>query len=208
MQSFTNKYKIDPLFAEKINTEWGPLDWRLPEAHAIYWGAYALQKAREHPDKVKADDLTTVRRNIYQSMLQAFYHGRYIASPFSTAYELGPNLDLVSKVNDAYETNMKEAPKDAGNIAKAHRNFLRSAVYFLYENNRMADAAKWFRYLSTTYPDKPIVDGDPTSLPRNLTLDQYAVACVQVDIGDTSQERTTAVVGGLLAQAYHALVMG
>ena len=47
------KYKIDPAFAEKVNEEYGPLDWRLPEAHAIYWGALGLEKAKENPDKVK-----------------------------------------------------------------------------------------------------------------------------------------------------------
>ncbi len=202
------KYKIDPAFAEKLNAQYGPLDWRLPEAHAIYWGAFALEKAKEHPDKVKADDLITVRRNIYQSMLQAFYHGRYIANPFTGSYALGPNLALVPKVNDTYETMMREDLKNSNNIATAHRNFLRNAVYFLYEDNRVAEAAKWFRYLGEKYPGKPIIDGEPDSFPKNVTLDQYAVARVQGDIGDTSQPNTTAAVAGLLAQAYRALALG
>jgi hypothetical protein len=203
-----SKYKMDPAFAEKMNAQYGPLDWRLPEAHAIYWGAVGLQNAKENPDKVKADDLITLRRNIYQSMLQAFYHGRFIANPFNKSYELGPNLDLVPKVNDAYETMMKEDEKNRDHIAIAHRNFLRSAIYFLYEDNRIADAAKWFRYLGEKYPGKPIIDGDPNSFPQNVTLDQYAVARVQEDIGDTSQERTTAAVAGLLARSYYDLAIG
>jgi hypothetical protein len=202
------KYKIDPAFAEKVNAQYGPLDWRLPEAHAIYWGAYGLAKAGENPGKVKADDLITVRRNIYQSMQQAFFHGRYIANPFTGAYELGPNLDLVDKVNAAYETMMEGDPKYANNISTAHRNFLRSAIYILYEDNRIADAAKWFRYLGEKYPEKPIIDGDPNSFPQNVTLDQYAVARVQEDIGDTSQERTTAAIQGLLARSYYELAIG
>ena len=48
-------------------------------------------------------------------------------------------------------------------ILKAHRNFLRSAIYFLYEENRVAEAAKWFRYLAERFPDKPIIDGNPES---------------------------------------------
>jgi hypothetical protein len=202
------KYKIDPVFAEKLNAQYGPLDWRLPEAHAIYWGALGLEKAKENPDKVKADDLITVRRNIYQSMIQAFYHGRFIANPFNKSYALGPDLGLIPKVNDAYETMMREDEKNRDHIASAHRNFLRSAVYFLYEENRVADAAKWFRYLGGNYPDKPIIDSDPNSFPRNVTLDEYAVACVQGDIGDTSQERTTAAVQGLLARSYMELAIG
>jgi hypothetical protein len=202
------KYKLDPAFAEKVNAQWGPLDWRLPEAHAIYWGSLGLEKAKEHPDKVKADDLITVRRNIYQSMLQAFYHGRFIANPFNKTYELGPNLDLADKVNDAYETMMWEDPKYTNNVAVAHRNFLRNAIYFLYEDNRTAEAAKWLHYLGERYPNQTIIDGDTNSFPRNVTLDEYAVARVQGDIGDTSQERTTAAVGGLLLRAYSALAIG
>jgi hypothetical protein len=208
VQLFTNKYKIDPVFAEKVNAEWGPLDWRLPEAHAIYWGAYGLAKARENPGKVKADDLITLRRNIYQSMQQAFYHGQFIANPFNKSYELGPNLDLIPKVNDTYETMMREDEKNRDHIATAHRNFLRSAIYFLYEDNRIAEAAKWFRYLGEKYPGKPIIDGDPNSFPQNVTLDQYAVARVQEDIGDTSQPNTTAAVAGLLARSYYDLAIG
>ena len=97
---------------------------------------------------------------------------------------------------------------NSNNIATAHRNFLRDAVYFLYENNRMTEAAKWFKYLGEKYPDKPIIDNDPDSLPKNLTLDEYAVAVVQIDIGETSQERVTSAVQGLLTHAYIDLAIG
>jgi hypothetical protein len=202
------KYKMDPVFLEKVNTEYGPLDWRLPDAHAIYWAASGLEKAKANLSKVKADELITLRRNIYQSMLQSFYHGRYIANPFTGSYEMGPNLALMNKVNDTYETMIKEDTRYANNIAIAHRNFLRSATYFLYEDNQVAAAAKWFRYLGEKYPDKPIIDGNPESLPRNVTLDQYAIACVQGDINDTSPDRTTAAVAGMLVRAYSTLALG
>ncbi len=50
------KYKIDPAFAQKVDEQWGSLDWRLPEAHAIYWAALGLNEALKNPDKVKPDD--------------------------------------------------------------------------------------------------------------------------------------------------------
>ncbi|MGH7951318.1 MAG: hypothetical protein ACREFE_05295 [Limisphaerales bacterium] len=205
-----DKYKIDPAFAKKVDEEWGPLDWRVPEAHAIYWGARGLAEAKKHPKQVTPDDLIILRRIIYQSMLQAFHHGRIITDPFSKTYALEPNLDLVSKVNAAYETEYAEEknPNQQQGILKAHRNFLRDAVYFLYENDRIAEAAKWYKILGQKYPDKIILDGDTNSYPRNLTLDEYAVRRVQEELGDTSQERTTGVVEGLLQNAYYALAIG
>ncbi|HXI72173.1 MAG TPA: hypothetical protein VNN22_17595 [Verrucomicrobiae bacterium] len=209
-QVLRDKYKMDAAFAQKLDQQYGPLDWRLPEAHAIYWGARGLEAAKANPGKVKADDLITVRRNIYQSMLQAFHHGRIIDNPFNKTSEidLEPNLDLVPKVNDAYETIMAEDAANRDHIATAHRNFLKDAVYFLYENNHIKDAAKWYKLLSEKYPDKTILENDPNSLPRNYSLDEYAVARVQSEIGDTSQERTTAVVQGLLANAYLNMAIG
>jgi hypothetical protein len=202
------KYKIDPVFAQKVDAEYGPLDWRLPEAHAIYWGAMGLQMAKEHPDKAKADDLITLRRIIYQSMLQAFHHGRIIDDPFAQTSSLEPNLDLVGKVNDAYVTLMNQDEKYRDNISNAYRNFLKDAVYFLYENNRVSEATKWYKILGEKYPNKFLLDADQNSFPTNTTLDEYAVGRVQSELGDTSQERITGVIEGLLVRSYYALAIG
>jgi hypothetical protein len=206
--AFREKYKMNAAFIQRVDEQYGPFDWRLPEAHAIYWGARGLEAAKENPAKVKADDLIKLRRIIYQSMLQAFHHGRIITSPFSQAHSLGPNLDLVPQVNAVYEQMMAEDSEMRDNIGRAHRNFLRDAVYFLYENNRMIEAQKWFKYLGDKYPDKPIIENRPDSLPKNLTLDEYAVAVVQIDIGETSQERVTSAIQGLLTHAYFDLAVG
>ena len=202
------KYKIDPAFAQKVDEKYGPFDWRLPEAHAIYWGAAGLDAAAKNPDKIKADDIITLRRIVYQSMLQAFHHGHIIANPFTHTYSIGPNLELTAKVNDAYEEMMRDDAQMREHISLAHRNFLRDAVYFLYEDNRLAEANKWFKVLGERYPNKPIIDTDPNSFPKNVTLDEYAVAKVQEDIGETSQERVTAALLGLISRSYFELVLG
>ena len=202
------KFKIDPVFAKKVDADWGPLDWRLPEAHAIYWAALGLERAKEHPGKVKAEDLKNLRRVIYQTDFQAFKHGRIVSNPFTDSVELAPNLDLVSRANDAYLFFMNDDPGTSNNIANAHRNFLRDAIYFLYENNRMAGANKWFKYLGEHYPDKPIIENQQDSLPNNLTLDEYVVAVVNIDIKETSQDRVTSAVQGFLAHAYLDMAIG
>jgi len=205
------KYKMDPVFVKKVNEEWGPLDWRLPEASAIYWAALGLEQAKENPGKVvKPSDLITLRRSIYQDMQQAFQHGRLIINPFDHSFDLYPNLDLVGKVNDSYETMYAEEPDPAlkNNIDSAHRNFLLDAISFLYEDNRIAEAAKWYRYLSRKYPDKPLFTVLPDSLPSRMTLDEYAVAAIQADVSDSSQERIMAMIQGLLGRAYYELAIG
>jgi len=205
-----DKYKIDPQFAQQVDAQYGPLDWRLPEAHAIYWGARGLDAAKRNPDKVKADDLITLRRLIYQSMLQAFHHGRIIEDPFQRSYALEPDLEIIPRLNEAYlHAHDEEAdPGQKNGILNAHRNFLTDAVYFLWENNRVADASKWYRMLGERYPDKTILEHDTNSFPRNLTLDEFTFARIQDEIDDTSLVRTTNVIESLIARSFYALAIG
>ena len=144
LYALTNQYKMDPAFVMSVDEKYGPFDWLLPEAHAIYWGSKALDEAGQNPDKIRKEDLITVRRIIYQSMLQAFHHGRIVADPFSGAYALGPNLDLVARVNAAYTNSYAQEadPSQRTGILNAHRNFLRDAIYFLYDAGRIGEAQK------------------------------------------------------------------
>ena len=153
--------------------------------------------------------MITLRRVIYQSMQLSFQRGRLVTNPFAQAFEFGPNLEIIPKVNFAYEQAAGEDEKNRDHIERAHRNFLRDAVYFLYEYNRLADAAQWYKYLSTKYPDKTLLDGKTNSLPANMTLDQYAVARVQGDVSESGgHDRTEGVVEGLLVNSYRSMAMG
>src|SRR5260370_41852421 len=67
-----DKFKMDPRLMKEVDQHYGPLEWRLPEAHAIYWAAKGLEAAKENPAKVNQDDLITLRRVIYQSMQLSF----------------------------------------------------------------------------------------------------------------------------------------
>ena len=204
------KYKMDPELMKKVDQQYGPLEWRLPEAHAIYWAAQGLERAAANPSKVKPDDLITLRRVIYQCMQLSWQRGRLVQDPFDKErVQFGPNLDVIPKVNDTYMAMYAEETEfgQRQGILKAHRNFLRQAIYSLYVYNRITDAAKWFKLLGEQYPDKIIIDGDMNSFPRNVTLDQFAVACVQEDINDMSQDRVRTVIEGLLVTSYTSLIV-
>ncbi|MFO1514250.1 MAG: hypothetical protein U1F83_15280 [Verrucomicrobiota bacterium] len=207
-QVLTNKYKLDPAFMKQLDETYGPLEWRLPEAHAIYWAAVGLEKAKEHPTKIKPDDLIQLRRVIYQSMQLSFQRGRLIWDPIVKGFDTGPNLDIIPKVNAAYEQAMEEDAPNRDHIERAHRNFLRDAVYFLYENDRTAEALQWYRYIGEKYPNKNMLDGKPDSLPKNLTMDDYCISRICEDVSETSRDRVKAAIEGQLAKSYFAQVRG
>ena len=208
LEILTNRYKMDPVFLKQVNEKYGPLEWRLPEAHAIYWAALGLEKAREHPTKVKPEDLMQLRRAIYQSMQLSFQRGRLNADPYTKTFDTLPNLDIVQKVSDAYEQAMIDEPGMLVNIQNAHRNLLINASYFLYENDRIPEALKWYRLLGEKYPDKPIISSQPGSLPGKITLEEFALARIVEDVSETSRDRVRAAIQGQTVMGYRELILG
>jgi hypothetical protein len=203
-----DKYKMDPVKMKAVDEEYGPLEWRLPEAHAIYWAIQGLDAAKRNPGKIKKDDLITLRRVVYQSMQLSFQRGRLVTNVLAKSFEFGPNLAIIPRTSFAYEQAAEEDQQNRDHILTAHRNFLRDAVYFLYENNQQAEARKWYDYLAKKYPNKTVLDGDTNSLPARVTYDDYCARRIQEDISETSRDRVESAIEGMLQNSYAALVMG
>ena len=69
---------------------------------------------------------------------------------------------------------MEFEPDMLQNLETAHKNFLKTAVYFLYSYNRLAFANQWFQYMVKKYPG---------AVPDGQTLDEFALAKVTEDVG-------------------------
>lgn len=179
------KYKLDPELMAYCDKEYGPLEWRLPDAHAIYWAEAGRRKA-------KAKDQDTLRRSIYQTMQQACLRGGLTYGK-DGQLTFGPYLDLVPKVSEAYEKMIKEEPDIRENMQTAHKNFLRMAVYLLYVDGRTKQAQSWYDYLRKIYPG---------SINPGVSLDDYALASITEEVNDTEVNRTEAIVEGLVSQSY------
>jgi hypothetical protein len=203
-----DKYKMDPVYMKEVDQRYGPLEWRLPETSAIYWASLGLRAAKQDDRRVDPNDLITLRRVIYQSMQLAFQRGRLIMNKAEKQFDFGPNLDNIPNANNVYLEAMTEDEKNRDHIATAHRNFLRDAVFLLYTYNRQADAQTWFRYTATNYPDKPMLDGKPNTLPRNMDLDSYAIGRIQEELNDPGRDKAEGLIEGFERQAYQSLALG
>jgi len=187
-------YKMDPEIMQRVDRQYGPLDWRLPETSAIYWAFVGLQKSRPK-------DLITLRRVIYQSMQMATLRGRLMIVPTSSGetIRLSPNLDIAEQANNAYERMIQEDDAMRGAIQTAHQNFLQELVFQMYAYNRLGEAERWMRHLRELYPDL---------LPPDLTLNEFALQRLGANISDLSHDRTKALVDALITQSYFSLAIG
>lgn len=185
-------FKLDPVKMREVDRAFGPLEWRLPEAHAIYWAKEGLQYARG-PEEL------SLRRQIYQSMQMTFHRGRLIPNQAERKFEFGPNLAIVAKVNETYELMMAEDAEHRTAMETGHQNFMKDAVYFLYIHNRTTEAAEWLTKLRARYPN---------AVPAQLGLDDFAVARINEQLSNGSIDRVRAALNGLITSAYHQLSLG
>jgi hypothetical protein len=190
-----NRYKLIPTVMKEVDDKYGPLEWRLPEAHAVYWGYRGLAESKKEADRAP------LRRVVFQSMLTAFQRGRIFTNIASKTVELGPNLNIIPATSKAYEDMIAADDKLGDHFAKGHKNFLRDAVYFLYASGRERDAAQWWAYCKQKY-------GDQLGPESEMSLDEFAVAHVTEDANETSADRIKAVIMGLLTQSYMNLANG
>jgi hypothetical protein len=193
------KYKMDPQMMKEVDEKYGPLEWRLPDAHAVYWAEMGRRKGTEK-------DQNTVMRSIYQTMQASFRRGA-IYENFDGSFTLGPNLNAIANVNKSYEDPMSSEDEDIRDQPKTgHKNFLRDAVYFLYMYNRRAEGEKWFKYLKEKYPtaiNDYVKQARPNAtITGEVTLEEYAMMRITEDVGETDRDRITAIIAAFIQNSF------
>lgn len=193
-----DKFKMNPQWMKETDERYGPLEWHLPESHAIYWAYVALNKTEQR--RLKKEDLITCRRVIFQSLQLAFRRGRLVyPNKNSDSFTYAPKVDIVDQANKAYLEMMDQEPVMRDNIANGHKNFIRWAVYYLYVYGQIDQAKKWFGYLREKYP---------AAIPPDQDLESYALMRAQETVGETSHDDAKAVIVGFVREAYWSLALG
>lgn len=185
------KLKMDPVQMKKVEDLYGPVEWRLPEASAIYWAMVGLEKSN-------GKELITLRRVIYQSLHMSVMRGRIVLARPDGSLVFGPDLAKIPMAHDGYQRMRAEEKEKPESVIRAHRNFLKEVVYLFYTHNRLAEANRWMGILKQEYPD---------AVPATQTAEQYALQRMTTSVADLNHNKTKALIEGLLSQHFEHLVL-
>lgn len=190
LQRLRDGYRLDPALMREVDDRYGPLDWRLPQAHAIYWAWQSRQLAVDF-DALAAD------RMIFQSLIDACRQGRLFVDVGRDLFIPSPNPDLIPRVDAAFAEALRNHP-DQESIRTAHRNFLREAVVQLVSYNRQAEARRVYNQLRAAYPDAETAGG----------FGAFVLGAFAADVKDMTDRDAQAVVEGALYQALYWQALG
>ncbi len=144
LRRMRDEYKLDPAIMQQIEARHGPLDWRMAQAHAIYWATLSAHAAR-------GSDIIAANRMIYQSTADAFRRGLLFTGADGTRFIPSPHLALLPYAMQTYETAIAN-PDEHGNVQPAYQFFLRETAVLMYLYNRMDDARRLLNRLKELDP--------------------------------------------------------
>ena len=202
----------------QVVKKFGPVDWRLPAAHALYWGSRGTDVGRMEVNEHNADSLDFVNafRLVMQSVQdlwrfgdlyfnyidvheqrQAYYQG--VPNPYFVP-TYGSMLDEVTQASGLFEADRRAYRQ----FSAGYMNFLRDAVRFFYRRGDMAQAEYWYDVLRNwsglNYNDTTFVDEVALSLKEFAEKQIYdSMGSPQVAVSEVYGSLQGAYLSGLLA---------
>ncbi len=185
------KYRLDPKMIMQCNSKYGDLDFRLPEAHAIYWAEKGKEKWFTEAARFKR---LSCDRMTFQALNAAFRTGKllYLKGDLRTL-QMTPNFAVADSADKAYQDAIKEYA-DLNMQNGPYVNFLVDGIVRLYMFGYKKKAAQWFAHSKTLNKDR---------FPGEL--EPFVIKELAEDMESASRHQAQAGIQSYLYQAYNFL---
>ena len=221
-----NTWKLEPARMHQVSQEYGPIDfadpnvhfpmdWRHPDAHAIYWAIKGLSVAKEKNDAETERYQTNTQRIVAHSLQNLFRYGKLIIlsrpaealDPDSPAAEstspaipkdvfLSPDLRIFNSYHKAVLAIIAGYEDDRTtkeSLENGHRNMLKNAVLSFYQAGLRGEALKIFNQLRKRYPLREF----------NVSLEEFALKRWREELSGFGIDDAREQIVMLLSEGYY-----
>jgi hypothetical protein len=211
------EFKLDATWMLELMETYGPLDWRSPFSHTLYWTTLATRDAFAFRKDIEA---LNNDRFMQFGLNRLIHSGRLTfrldpEHPNQSDYNEAPDIRFIEPLHQAYiemgkkktggEGLDKNVETQAKYFANGHRGFLEDAVRLLYRygtDAQLQQAREYYRYLRTNFK---MPNGDP--MPQYLLpFDEFAIHGLFQDID--RMKIATSTINAELEQSFAYLSMG
>ncbi|MGA0332940.1 MAG: hypothetical protein ACO3N7_08195 [Kiritimatiellia bacterium] len=121
-RALKDRFSMQAEDIQSLEDRYGPLDWRLPATHVLYWSTRGLTY---HPDRF---DERRLRRMRMQALGLLMRGGRMITLPgHESVWIKVPRLDLMDPVLGEYRSLLRDNPYN-GYLRQGYTTFLNDAL--------------------------------------------------------------------------------
>lgn len=213
-----DEYNMEPTRMIRFTRKYGPIDWRHPAAHALYWSARGVEESltRWTEDNKGDFDFINTDRITIQSLQELYRSGDVYFNFFDSIsggtrpYQLGPNAHFVESYGEVLGELIGRSWADVDKrpyrvYAAGYENFLRDAVRFFYRRGQIEVAKKYYHELGT-FPGRNV--NDPYfDIEASVPIEEFVLRELQEDrirspyvlVSEVVGSLQGAYIGGLLA---------
>ena len=149
-----DEFNMEPDRMLRYTRQYGPLDWRHPSTHALYW---ALRGVDVGTDRRNTEDFDLINtdRIVLHAIQELARWGDLDYDPLTEAYSALPNVDFfpiyaqVLRELEERATGAEALGRVYTTYAAGYENFMRDAIRFLYRSGDIAKAEEYFETLRT-----------------------------------------------------------
>ncbi len=154
-------YKLAPRKMADLIALFGPIDFRMVDAHSLYWLNEGLVRSQQTINDF-GNDKTNTARLVFFSLHNLYLRNRMDFEPsgreINKAYiNFNPDLNFIEPMHRAFLSYAKGIDPDpeqkgvGGTFRSGHVNFLAEAIRLLYFAGRIEDASHYYNYLRSEY---------------------------------------------------------
>lgn len=199
-------FGLDPRKMLQLEKEYGQMDWRLPDPHAIYWATLGLERSQN----LDLKERIKLHRIILFSLCQLYRQGAItymdndpygdIIFTYNLRY-VDPVDRLYRKLIDEYKNPKgKDAIDFSDSLRDGHMYHLQESLFLLYFAGLQKDAERYLKMLQRDYP---------SDRWKDLSLEEYIYGQIKKMVeewGTYAQVRN--LIDNLLVQTLINLAVG
>lgn len=203
------EYHMEPERMLRYTLKYGPLDWRHPAAHALYWSARGSEEALLRVnERNKGDfDLLNTDRLSIQAIQELFRTGSITFDVLNPEFYLTlPNTEYIDVYRQVLRDLVERSRFDSDPNRPykfywaGYENFMRDAIRYLY---RRGDKDTARRYQKLLYEDPNLNQNNPyLYVELAKPLDDFVLNEIVKDDRQTSPTVALQEVAGSLQDAY------
>ena len=199
-------YNMDPGVMYELMEMYGPLDWRHPAAHGVYWAFLGVRVSGELQDTTRIDLLNT-DRNVIHGLQELMFLGKVSYDPELNRIDLLPDPRFIPKYELAMMNSLKRM-RGADFVLKkgtinefenGHENFLIKAIVYSYLYGAEKQAAEYYAKSNRLYGEKrhnvrmgrynmPLEDFVMAELKQDMDMSTQVIQFIDAMIGKALME--------------------
>jgi len=215
-----DEYKMDPRRMVRYTRKFGPLDWRSPATHAVYWSHVGAEECTRVVTSTNFEDMDIINidRSTMQSLQELFRYGEIYFDPLDffirreqSIYFAVPNVHFVQSYNDMLEEAMgrggffeDRAERGYTTNSAGYENFLKDAIRFYYRRGERRKAQTYYKKLRNFPGRTTNVFVDPYIAP----IDEFIDSQFKEDRFKSPHVAVTEVAAALQGAFVSGLLLG